>query len=461
MSKETLRGHFLDDGAFRDSQAAFRTSFSWKSPFQWLSARLVCLRSIQALRLIIAISAATILLQTVLYSVDHSDMLFQSSIPASANESIVADDSSLVGVIPVEPNKAQPTAPSLFVPSFESPPAPKSDIVLISTLFGESVTKPHLRFFLKSVEDCGVDVLLIGSPALNLPLPRNVRHVYLSWEGLWERVKQRLPECSLDVKERAGIRQYKVIDIKPLYGLLFADEIAGYERWGHIDNDLLIGDTRNFLTPQMMSKDIISGLYHKNTWGPFTIFRNIPKVNLLFRRAPQLCEMLRDTEPWGFDEKFGKDGNNMHEIIGKALQDPSLGLTIHRGVPVGWDGKDYNGYKTCEMKCPPQSNPGPCKLIRRCRQQKSGAKKCWVLGYGNIGPEMEVILCHFQYGKGSVNERLAAMSTTELEALYKHDFLLQDREKGFRVPDPKYIQERKEEQRQHDELWDDSDSEVK
>lgn len=93
----------------------------------------------------------------------------------------------------------------------------------------------------------------------------------------------------------------------------------GVQMWGHIDNDMILGNVRKFLGPDVLSKDIISGLYHKNTWGPFTVFRNVDKVNNIFRRAPRLCDMLRDVKHWGFDEKFGVDGTNMHEIIEKAI----------------------------------------------------------------------------------------------------------------------------------------------
>ncbi len=51
-----------------------------------------------------------------------------------------------------------------------------------------------------------------------------------------------------------------------------------WQYWGHLDNDMIIGDIRKFITPELLQNDVISGLRHRNTWGPITIFRNSEKV---------------------------------------------------------------------------------------------------------------------------------------------------------------------------------------
>ncbi len=94
--------------------------------------------------------------------------------------------------------------------------------------------------------------------------------------------------------------------------------MAGEQYWGHVDNDMILGNVRKFLTSEVLANDVVSGLNHKNAWGPITVFRNEPKVNLMFHHAPELCAMLGDPEPWGFDEKFGRNGTNMHEVIGNV-----------------------------------------------------------------------------------------------------------------------------------------------
>eukprot|EP00961_Rhodomonas_salina_P100528 1352051-Rhodomonas_salina.3 len=88
--------------------------------------------------------------------------------------------------------------------------SPKSDIVLISAAFGESVKKPHMRFFLKSAKDCGVDVLIVGDLVPAFPLPANVKHFQISWHDMWARVKNRVSECKIDPEERATVSGYKV-----------------------------------------------------------------------------------------------------------------------------------------------------------------------------------------------------------------------------------------------------------
>ena len=39
----------------------------------------------------------------------------------------------------------------------------------------------------------------------------------------------------------------KLCDYKPAYGLIFEDELIGYDYWGFCDTDILLGDIYQFL----------------------------------------------------------------------------------------------------------------------------------------------------------------------------------------------------------------------
>lgn len=53
----------------------------------------------------------------------------------------------------------------------------------------------------------------------------------------------------------------KMRDFKPMLGLLFEDVLADYAYWGHVDNDVLLGDVRSFLEAAMdEGADIITPL---------------------------------------------------------------------------------------------------------------------------------------------------------------------------------------------------------
>ena len=42
-------------------------------------------------------------------------------------------------------------------------------------------------------------------------------------------------------------RPYKLCDFRPAFGEIFADELAGYDFWGHSDLDLIFGQIREHL----------------------------------------------------------------------------------------------------------------------------------------------------------------------------------------------------------------------
>ena len=63
--------------------------------------------------------------------------------------------------------------------------------------------------------------------------------------------------------------------------------------WGFVDTDLLLGNLRKFITNSMLQKyDIISGIEHSHSWGPFTLLRNKEETNTLFRTSNRLEEIL-------------------------------------------------------------------------------------------------------------------------------------------------------------------------
>ncbi len=65
----------------------------------------------------------------------------------------------------------------------------------------------------------------------------------------------------------------------------------------------------------------------------------------------------------------------------KNTGDRKHDVLVHKGLPVGWDGKgDTLGYRECELHCPPPDTRGPCTVIRRCKYiQGRHAARCWVL----------------------------------------------------------------------------------
>ena len=130
--------------------------------------------------------------------------------------------------------------------------------------------------------------LFVDGPA---PLNRsaNVRVVHLTNQELGHRLKERLGVVGRITNG------YKLCDLRPVFGELFADYLGGFDFWGHCDLDVMWGSLRTFLTPQCLNDfDVISGDPGR-LCGPFTTYRNEPLINSLYRRGAFEEVLARDT----------------------------------------------------------------------------------------------------------------------------------------------------------------------
>ncbi|KAG7355178.1 hypothetical protein IV203_004534 [Nitzschia inconspicua] len=276
----------------------------------------------------------------------------------------------------------------------------KSDepsVVLVSLIFGENAAnKKTLQMFVKSAETSGVDVILFGDPVPSFPLPAaNVRHVPCSWKVFVDRVSQRL----FDGKEPGTLRKatyYKIIDFKPLFAFLFPEHVQSYDWWGHVDNDLILGNVRQFLTSDMLSQyDIVSPISHRNVFGPFTVYRNSKIVNEVFRwtKLP-LSTIFGTTKTTNFDEwgKMNSHKNlklNHNSTMDGILDEhaPRLGIRIKQSSGIiSWDGVCTTEKNRCEE----------CVFRRGELTTKRGKER---------------LLCHYQIGKTYLEESLQNTTT--------------------------------------------------
>ena len=81
----------------------------------------------------------------------------------------------------------------------------------------------------------------------------NVRIVDSSLEQFNSLASERLG-LSISIHE-----PYKLCDLKPAYGVIFAEYLSGYDFWGNADIDVVYGNVRSCLTEELLSKyDVIS-----------------------------------------------------------------------------------------------------------------------------------------------------------------------------------------------------------
>ncbi len=131
--------------------------------------------------------------------------------------------------------------------------------------------------------------------------PSNVFVTYTTLDRLKRRFQQHF-DFPLALE-----RPYKLCDYKPLYGHLFADYIKGYDFWGHFDPDVIFGRINGFVSDELLQQ--CDKIFDR---GYFSLYRNSPAVNLIYREQLADCVdyrvVLASERNWGFDER--DDGVN-------------------------------------------------------------------------------------------------------------------------------------------------------
>ncbi|MCR5207726.1 MAG: hypothetical protein K6C14_04525 [Eubacterium sp.] len=171
-------------------------------------------------------------------------------------------------------------------------------IVLISIYFGKFPS--NFGIWLKSAgKNESIDFLLYSDcDTGEYAFPENVKLIKASFEDIKERIQSKFDfNIVLD-------NPYKLCDYKPVYGYVFADDIGGYDYWGHIDIDAVLGDIRSFIPEREYEK-----LYQT---GHLTIYKNTEENNRRFMldgalkykdvfTTPRICVF---DEAGGMQEKF-------------------------------------------------------------------------------------------------------------------------------------------------------------
>lgn len=147
-------------------------------------------------------------------------------------------------------------------------------------------------FWLKSVEhNPTIDFLLPTDQELAIYPPPNVKVIKTELSFVEQLAKERVWEgCVIS-------KPYKMCDYKVAYGEMFQDYIMDYDFWGHCDADMVFGDIRHFVTDEVLDRYDRLGVD-----GFFSLFRNTPAVNAIYRKAGDIQTIFTDQRPFGFDE---------------------------------------------------------------------------------------------------------------------------------------------------------------
>ena len=154
--------------------------------------------------------------------------------------------------------------------------------------------------FEASAKRIGMDVIVVAEKGFRVSA-RNFRVVEMSLEEVRERAEKALG---------TGVnlmRGYKLCDLRPMYGLVFADILKDYDYWAYGDCDVIYGRKFNDFLAKAVDEDWdVATVRGKWLSGPFTMLKNDLKINKLFERAKDWRKMLSRTDNQWFDE-LGKD----------------------------------------------------------------------------------------------------------------------------------------------------------
>ena len=173
-------------------------------------------------------------------------------------------------------------------------PGPAPSIRLIVPYFG-----PRPSYFPLVVRSMAANpdvswLLFTEQPVVDAPA--NVAVHLCEFDDLAKRIRDFFDfEVSLE-------QPYKLCDFRPAFGDIFAEELAGYDFWGHSDLDVIFGRIHDHLPSVAFDADKI--LFN----GNFSLYRNTPEAARWYRHEVgkvSFRDALTAPDAMHFDEWAG------------------------------------------------------------------------------------------------------------------------------------------------------------
>ncbi|MEO0794386.1 MAG: DUF6625 family protein [Verrucomicrobiota bacterium] len=139
--------------------------------------------------------------------------------------------------------------------------------------------------------------LLISDQTIEVKPPSNVLVKHMTLDSFQKTATQTLG------LEACLPGPYKICDFRPAFGVIFAEEIAGYDFWGYCDLDVIFGRLDRFLTDEVLTK-------HDQILvrGHLCLLRNSETINNAFRSesaGPGFENVFTQSKHYIFDEWHG------------------------------------------------------------------------------------------------------------------------------------------------------------
>ena len=167
-------------------------------------------------------------------------------------------------------------------------------IVILIDYFGK-----WPKWFPVFLASCGsnstVDWIIRTDCEIPADPPKNVKFISGSFADYVANVSRRL---NINFNPSGS---YKICDIRPAFGELYAEDIAGYDYYGFGDLDVIYGDIRKFYTDDVLSFDLVS-THVGMISGHLVLFKNTGSMRKAYTCIPNWKEYFENPESTRFDE---------------------------------------------------------------------------------------------------------------------------------------------------------------
>jgi hypothetical protein len=155
-----------------------------------------------------------------------------------------------------------------------------------------------IRPFLESCRwNPSVDWLIATDCGAPEDLPGNVRLHHTTFEAYRAFIGEKLAIAP------AWRDAYKLCDLKPALGFVHRDVAKDYDYWAFGDLDVIYGDIRAVLTPDVLRHDLVSCHDHIVA-GHLSLLRTTPRMLEAFTRVRGWRDMLAEDRHRSFDEQI-------------------------------------------------------------------------------------------------------------------------------------------------------------
>ena len=202
---------------------------------------------------------------------------------------------------------------------------PKHKICLVECWFGQ--VSPWFDYYLRTcAANPGVSFLIFHDYPAPKDAPKNVRFLPLSRSQLEMKV-ERLLHASVSLSS-----SLKICDLRPAFGVLFADHLVGADFWGYNDSDLFWGDIRRFVTDDILSRYDAVTACRTCMCGQFSLLRNSGPTKEAYRLIPGYVNALKQLGPEYLDEQVLDEA-----LISHGLKVYRKQLQVHDVGSVKWE----------------------------------------------------------------------------------------------------------------------------